>query len=314
MTNTVLITGASQGIGKATALRFAREGYNIVLVARQADRLEAAADEVRKLGQPALAIPTDVREIEQVRAMVQQAIAHFGQIDVLVNDASVYYMGPVEAASLSDWQQIIDTNLWGYIHTIHALLPHFLERGKGTIVNISSIGGLDPIPYQVPYTTSKYAITGLTKSLRAELAPKGIHVCGIYPSFIRTRLMERGLFRGNQPETAHARYELVDRAFHSPFLETPEDVANAIWQGVKHRKSDVLVGTAKLWTTLYHTIPGLVNPIVRRIFGMSDRHATNSNTQTVELQLSDRSNVRNTNYHNLENRDQSVDQSLVETE
>lgn len=284
MTQTVLITGASQGIGKATALRFAREGYNVVLAARQPDRLEAAAEEIRSIqsscpdlrGHQALAIPTDVRDVEQVNALVQQAIAHFGQIDVLVNDASVYYMGPVEAASLSDWQQIIDTNLWGYIHTIHALLPHFLERGKATIVNISSIGGLDPIPYQVPYTTSKFAITGLTKSLRSELAPKGIHVCGIYPSFIRTQLMERGLFRGNQPETAHARYELVDRAFHSPFLETPEDVANAIWKAVTQQKGDVVVGTAKLWTTLYHTVPGLMKPIFRRVFGMSDRHSSQS--------------------------------------
>ncbi|MBD3884350.1 SDR family oxidoreductase [Phormidium tenue FACHB-886] len=292
MTSTVLITGASQGIGKATALRFAREGYNVVLAARQLDRLEAAAEEVRALGQQALAIPTDVRDIDQVTAMVQKAIAYFGQIDLLINDASVYYMGPVEAASLSDWQQVINTNLWGYIHTIHTLLPHFLERGKGTIVNISSIGGLDPIPYQVPYTTSKFAITGLTKSLRTELAPKGIHVCGIYPSFIRTRLIERGLFRGNQEKTAQARYKLVDRAFHSPVLETPEDVASAIWKGVKHRKADVLVGTAKLWTTLYHTVPGLVNPVVRRIFGMSDRHsvysASSSQGETSKPQFNDK--------------------------
>ena len=108
------------------------------------------------------------------------------------------------------------------------------------------------------------------------MAPEGIQVYGIYPSFIRTRLMERGLFRGNHEKTAQARYQLVDRAFHSPFLETSEDVANAIWKGIKHHKPDVLVGTAKLWTTLYHAVPGLVNPIIRRVFGMSDRHITNS--------------------------------------
>ncbi len=94
MTKTVLITGASQGIGKATALKFAREGYNVVLAARQPNRLEAAAEEVRALGQQALPIPTDVRDINQITAMIQQAIAQFGQIDVLVNDAGVYYMGP----------------------------------------------------------------------------------------------------------------------------------------------------------------------------------------------------------------------------
>lgn len=267
MAKTVMITGASQGIGKATALQFARHGYDVVLAARQLDRLEAAATEVRALNRTALAISTDVRDSEQVKALVEQAIAQFGHIDVLINDASIYYMGPVEAASLDDWQQVINTNLWGYIHTIHALLPHLLQRGQGTIVNVSSIGGLDPIPYQVPYTTSKYAVTGLTKALRAELAPKGIHVCGIYPSFIRTRLMERALFRGKD---AQARYELVDRAFHSPLLETPEDVAKAIWAAVKHDRSEVVVGTAKLWTTLFHLAPGVMKPLIRRVFGKRD--------------------------------------------
>ena len=270
MANTVIITGASQGIGKATALQFARQGYDIVLAARQPDRLEAVATEVRSLGREALAIPTDVRLPLQVNNLVEKAIAHFGHIDLLINDAGIYYMGPLEEASLSDWHQIIDTNLWGYIHTINALLPHFLERGSGTIVNVSSIGGLDPIPFQVPYTTSKYAITGLTKALHAELSPKGIHVCGIYPSFIRTRLMERALFRGKDKQTAQARYELVDKAFHSPLLEKPEDVAQAIWHAVKYRKSDVVVGTAKFWTTIFHLFPNLMKPIFRRVFGMGE--------------------------------------------
>lgn len=240
----------------------------MVLAARERARLEAVAVEVRSLGQQALAIPTDVREPAQVEILVQKAISYFGQIDVLVNNASIYYMGSVEQASLDDWQQVLQTNLWGYIHMIHALLPHFLEHRNGMIVNVNSIGGLDPIPYQVPYTTSKYAITGLTKSLRAELAPEGIHLCGIYPSFIRTQLYERALFRGKDAEN---RREFMYRAFHSPLLEKPEDVARTIQQAIQHCRADVLVGTANFWTTAFNLAPGLMKLFTRRVFGMRDR-------------------------------------------
>ncbi len=267
MAKTALVTGASQGIGKATVLELAKHGYDIVLAAREPERLEATAIEVRNLGQQAYPIPTDVRDPAQVEQLMQQAIAKVGTIDVLINNAAVYYMGPVEQASLNDWHTILDTNLWGYIHTIHALLPHFLARGAGTIVNVVSIGGLDPIPYQVPYTTSKHALTGLTKSLRSELEPKGIHVCGIYPSFIRTQLYERALFRG---EDAENRFEFMYKAFHSPVLETPEYVAQTLRHAIEHQQKDVLIGTAHFWTTMFHLAPALMKPLVRRVFGMKD--------------------------------------------
>jgi NAD(P)-dependent dehydrogenase (short-subunit alcohol dehydrogenase family) len=273
MSKTVIITGATQGIGKATAILFARNGYNIVLAARQQERLEATASEIRALGREALPIATDVRDPEQVKNLVEKALAHFGHIDVLINNAGIFFLGPVEESSLSDWHQVTDTNLWGYIYTIHALLPYFLQRGEGTIVNVSSIGGLNPIPFQIPYTTSKYAVTGLTKALRSELLPKGIRVCGIYPSFIRTRLIERALFRGKDEEMARKRYQLVDTAFHSPLLEKPEDVAKAIWQAVKYQRSDVLVGTAKFWTSAFHLFPGLMKSIIRQVFGMRERYS-----------------------------------------
>jgi NADP-dependent 3-hydroxy acid dehydrogenase YdfG len=270
MADTVLITGASQGIGKATTLLFARNGYNVVLAARQADRLEAVADEVRSLGQEALAVPTDVTDPEQVNALVHKAVDRFDSIDVLINNAGIYFLGPVEDCSLSDWHQIIDINLWGYVNTIYALLPHFLEQGSGTIVNVSSIGGKVPIPYQVPYTASKYAVTGLTESLHAELSPKGIQVCGVHPNFIKTSLMERAIFRGKDEQDAQERRDLVEKALKSSLLETPEKVAQAIWNAVIHKRSDVMVGSANVSNAAYKLFPGPMQSVFRKTFATKE--------------------------------------------
>lgn len=270
MADTVLITGASQGIGKATSLLFARKGYDIVLAARQADRLGAVAAEVKSLGQDALAVPTDVRDPEQVNTLVQKAVDRFGSIDVLINNAGIYLLGVVEECSLNDWHRIIDTNLWGYIHTIHALLPHFLARGSGTIINVSSIGGKVPIPYQVPYTASKYAVTGLTESLHAELSPKGIQVCGIHPNFIKTDLMERAIFRGKDEQDTQERRDLVEKALKSPMLETPEKVAQAIWNAVIHKRSDVMVGSANVSNAAYKLFPGAMQSVFRKTFSTNE--------------------------------------------
>lgn len=270
MAPTVLITGASQGIGKATALLFARKGYDLVLAARQADRLEAVAQEVQTLGRAALTIPTDVRDFDQVKSLVDKALAHYGSIDVLINNAGIYISGPVDQFSLSDWHQTIDTNLWGYIHTIHALLPHFLDRGTGTIVNLSSIGGKVPVPYLTPYSTSKFAVTGLTEALHSELAPKGIHVCGIYPNLIKSSLMERAIFRGKDHQDAQARRDQLNQVLSTPVVEKPEDVAQAIWDAVLHQRSEVIVGSANVSKAAYRLFPGLMQWTFRKTFAMKD--------------------------------------------
>ncbi len=258
MAPTILITGASQGIGKATAQLFARNGYDLVLAARQVDRLETVAQEITKLGYNApLTVGCDVRDAAQVNNLAQKALERYGNIDVLVNNAGIFATGTVEDFSLEDWHQIIDTNLWGYIHTIHALLPHFLARGTGTIVNLSSIGGKVPTPYMAAYCTSKFAVTGLTESLQAELKPKGIQVCGIYPSLIRSSLMERAIFRGKDEEDTKNRREQLGSITNVPAVEKPTDVANAIWDAVKNQKSEVLVGSSNFAQGMYRLFPGL---------------------------------------------------------
>lgn len=266
MAPTVLITGASQGIGKATALLFANKGYDLVLAARHSDRLTVVAQEIQKLDRQALVVPTDVKDPDQVKNLIDKSLEQYGAIDVLVNNAGIYVSGPVESFSLEEWHHVIDTNLCGYVHTIHAILPHMLARSKGAIVNVSSIGGKVPIPYLAPYNATKFGVTGMTAAMHSELKPKGIHVCGIYPNLIKTSFPERAIFTGHDDADARSRRQQLEEILHTPFVEKPEDVATAIWDGVKHQKAEVVVGSANLAQTAYNLFPGVVQWFSRQTF------------------------------------------------
>ncbi|BAZ14280.1 short-chain dehydrogenase/reductase SDR [Calothrix sp. NIES-4071] len=273
MAPTILITGASQGIGKQTALLFARKGYNLALAARSDENLQTVAQEIKNLGRDndVLTVVCDVRDSEQVKTLVEKALQHFGNIDVLVNNAGIFATGTVENFSLDDWHTVIDTNLWGYIHTINALLPHFLERETGTIVNISSIGGKVPTPYLAAYCTSKFAVTGLTEALQAELKPKGIQVCGIYPNVIASSFLERAIFRGKDEEDARKRREQLGQVTNAPVIEKPKDVAEAIWDAVSNQKSEVMVGSANFSQTMYRLFPALMQWVSRQALKNKDK-------------------------------------------
>ncbi|MGL4618340.1 SDR family NAD(P)-dependent oxidoreductase [Chroococcidiopsis sp.] len=266
MAPTALITGASQGIGEATALLFASKGYDLVLAARHRDRLAVVAEEIQKLDRQALVVPTDVRDPDQVKNLIDKALEHYGAIDVLINNAGIYVSGPVESFSLEEWHHTIDTNLCGYVHTIHSVLPHMLARRQGAIVNISSIGGKVPIPYLAPYTATKFGVAGMTAAMHSELKPKGIHVCGIYPNIIKTRFTERAIFTGHDEADAQSRRQQLEEILHTPFVEKPEDVAKAIWEGVKHQRAEVVVGSANFAQAAYSVFPGVVQWLSRQTF------------------------------------------------
>lgn len=188
-----------------------------------------------------------------------------------MNNAGIYISGPAEEFTLEDWHQTIDTNLWGYIHTIQALLPHFVARGQGTIVNVVSIGGKVPIPYLTPYATSKFAVTGLTQSLHSELAPKGIHVAGIYPNLIQSNFLERAIIRGKNSDDVRSRREQLEQILQVPVVEKPEDVAKAIWDAVVNQRSEVNVGSANFSALLNGLLPGLNQWLMRRTFQHKDK-------------------------------------------
>ena len=256
MSPTAFITGASQGIGRATALLFAKNGYDLIITARTKDKLEAVAEEIRNLDRQVLAITTDTSDRSAVEALINLGIERFKVIDVLVNNAGVCMSAPMAKTTIEDWERIINVNLWGYIYTINALLPHFLARKQGNIINVGSFGGKVPLPNMTAYCTSKHAITGLTETLKLELEPQGIHVSGIHPSVTNTDFLERAVFKDSDPQQ-------MKQMMQSPLASQAEDVAKAIWNAVKHPQAEVIVGSAKFPTFLHRLFPGITQGMLQ---------------------------------------------------
>ena len=186
----VVITGASSGIGRACALEFARRGASVVVSGRREESLEDLASACRRLGGHALALPVDVTDEHGVRALARRAVEQLGRIDVWVNNAAVTLLGRFLEVPPEVFRQVIETNLFGYVHGARAVLPYFHEQGRGVLINNATIFGRVGAPFLSAYVTSKFAILGLTESLRQEVRRDGIHVCAVLPASIDTPLFQ----------------------------------------------------------------------------------------------------------------------------
>jgi short-subunit dehydrogenase len=193
---TVVITGGSRGLGLVLARELAAKGARLALCARDASELENARRELSGDGAEVVTIPCDVTDQKQVIDLVRSVSDRFGGVDVLINNAGVIEVGPLEVMTIEDFDEAMKTHFWGPLFTTLAVLPGMRERGGGRIVNVASIGGKVAVPHLVPYSASKFALVGLSKGLRSELVKDGILVTTVIPGLMRTGSPRNATFKG----------------------------------------------------------------------------------------------------------------------
>src|SRR5260370_2562227 len=186
-----LVTGGTSGIGKATAIEFARAGAKVVLTGRREKEGAQVVDEIKKLGGDAAFVRGDIAKDADVKAMVDFAVDKFDRLDIAFNNAGVEWKGPLDKATEAEYRRIFDINVWGVLNSMRHEIPVMLKNGGGTIVNTSSVAGHVGLPQVSVYITSKHAVEGLTKSLALEFAKQNIRINAIAPRIIATEMFDR---------------------------------------------------------------------------------------------------------------------------
>jgi NADP-dependent 3-hydroxy acid dehydrogenase YdfG len=220
-----LVTGASSGIGEATARALAERGASVALVARRKDRLDALAESLRASGAQALVIEADITSQEQAEAAVEQTVAEFSRLDIVINNAGVMLLGPIENAPLEEWDRMVHINVLGLLYCSHAALPHLLKaaeespRGVADIVNISSVAGRVARSGSGVYNLTKHGVGAFSESLRQEVTGRHVRVALIEPGAVATELASH-----NRPEVR----ETIGKRFGSIEMLQAPDIADAI--------------------------------------------------------------------------------------
>lgn len=224
---TVIITGASSGVGLATAEAFAKAGCNLVLASRGKEALDKAVVYCQSLGALTVGIPTDMSDYEQVQHLVKQALVRTGKIDFWVNNAGVMASGKFEEIPIEVSHQVVKTNLFGYMNAAHSVIPIFKQQGFGVLINNVSIGGFMPAPYSAVYSATKFGIKGMMECLQGELSDEpNVHICNLYPQIQRST--------GNMHS---AKYSGLDFKI-PPFAANPKDTAQQLLNLALEPKKD----------------------------------------------------------------------------
>jgi NADP-dependent 3-hydroxy acid dehydrogenase YdfG len=250
----VIITGASSGIGKACAFKFAEMGAKVVLAARRENELKNIENEIRQKGGECLSVKTDVRNEKDCRCLIEKTIGNFDKIDILINNAGISMRANFENLDLKVIKEIMDTNFFGMVYCTKFALPYLLNQ-KGTIIGISSITGLTPLPGRTGYAASKHAMDGFLNTLRLENINKGLHVLIVHPNFTTSGIRKMALNKNGKPQIESPRDEAR--------MMSSEKVAQIIARATLNRDKDIVITyEGKLFVWLHKNFPAISDRII----------------------------------------------------
>ncbi len=262
----VLLTGGSRGLGLEIARAIARRGGQLALVARDGEELARAVQVLQVDGAEVFTVECDVRMQDQVQRAVRLTTERFGRVDVLINNAGVIQIGPVETMRVADFQEAMDTHFFGPLYAIQAVLPQMRARREGRIVNVASVGGKVAAPHLLPYDASKFALVGLSEGLHAELKKDGVVVTTVCPGLVRTG-SPRNVFVKGRTRAEYGWFTVLDSL---PWFSMAADsAAAAIVRACERGDSEViLTGRARTAARLNGLAPGLM----AEVLGWVNRH------------------------------------------
>jgi NAD(P)-dependent dehydrogenase (short-subunit alcohol dehydrogenase family) len=281
----IVITGGSRGLGLVLARTLVERGARVAICARDAGELARARQELVQLGGDVFSAPCDVTDRDDVLRFMASVEDDFGPIDVLINNAGIIQVGPLELMTADDFEHALSVNLRGPLHAMLAVVPAMRRRKAGRIVNITSIGGKLAMPHLAPYSTSKFALVGLSEAMRAELVNDGIYVTTVCPGLMRTGSPRRALFKGHY-QAEYAWFTISDSLSLTSI--SAEAAAAQIVRGFVRGDAEIVIS---LWAKLASLVHGIAPGLVQELLGVVARLLPGSTNSRATVEGKDAGSV-----------------------